>query len=229
MAHQASVFSSQHIVQADGLLWLREHPAAPQTSVVTSLPDLSELPQFEYVAWRAWFIETARAVLHWLPDQGCAIFYQSDTLYAGAWVDKAQLVLTAAEAANVTLAWHKIVCRRAPGTHVFGRASYSHMLCLVRGDVPRLRSASPDVLPDDGAKSWTRGMGSAACELACVYLRDATHTRLVVDPFCGRGSVLAVASRLGFDVLGVELSAKPCRAARAANPASTSSPGPSKT
>jgi hypothetical protein len=37
----------------------------------------------------------------------------------------------------------------------------------------------------------------------------------VVDPFCGRGTVLAVANAMGFDAIGVDLSAKRCRAARA--------------
>jgi tRNA G10 N-methylase Trm11 len=72
------------------------------------------------------------------------------------------------------------------------------------------------VLPDEGDKAWTRGMGTAACELACAYLRAHTQARCVVDPFCGRGSALVAASRLGFDVIGVELSAKRCRTARAA-------------
>jgi hypothetical protein len=57
-------------------------------------------------------------------------------------------------------------------------------------------------------------MGFAAAQLACDYLRDETVTRCVVDPFCGTASVLAVASILGFDVVGVELNAKRCRAAR---------------
>jgi hypothetical protein len=71
------------------------------------------------------------------------------------------------------------------------------------------------VLPEPGAMAWSRAMGTAACQLACRYLRDETSTRTVFDPFCGRGSVLAVASSLGFDVIGVDLSAKRCRATRA--------------
>jgi predicted metal-dependent hydrolase len=59
-------------------------------------------------------------------------------------------------------------------------------------------------------------MGTAACEVACQHLRSETETRMVVDPFCGRGSALVVANRMGFDVIGVERSAKRCRAARTA-------------
>jgi hypothetical protein len=216
MAHHGSVTAARSIVQGDGLLWMREHPAPAHASIVTSLPDVSELSELSFADWRAWFVDSAQAVLRWLPPEGFAIFYQSDVLHAGVWVDKAHLVLTAADAENAVLVWHKIVCRLPPGASHYGRASYSHMLCLTRGPVPEPQHASPDVLPSAGKKSWTRGMGSAACELACEYLSTHTPTRLVVDPFCGRGSVLAVASRLGFAVIGVELSARRCRAARAA-------------
>jgi hypothetical protein len=57
-------------------------------------------------------------------------------------------------------------------------------------------------------------MGVAACRLACSFLRDNTGTRRVVDPFCGKGTALAVANTYGFDALGVERSGRRCRAAR---------------
>ncbi len=57
-------------------------------------------------------------------------------------------------------------------------------------------------------------MGTRACQAACRFVLDSTAARRVVDPFCGRGTVLAVANELGLDALGVELSAKRCRAAR---------------
>jgi hypothetical protein len=204
------------IVQGDGLEWLRAQPAQPGTSVITSLPDLSELPELSFDAWQRWFVDAARAVLRWVPASDMAIFYQSDVLHERGWVSKSHLVMQAADAEAARLAWHKIVCRRPAGTSTWGRASYSHMLCFTRGEVPAVLAASPDVLPDAGASSWSRGMGTAAGEAACRYLRKHTQTRQIVDPFCGRGGVLAVASTLGFDVVGIELSKKRCRAARAA-------------
>jgi hypothetical protein len=62
-----------------------------------------------------------------------------------------------------------------------------------------------------GAARW----GVSACRVACRFLLEETTSRVVVDPFCGRGTVLAVANAMGLDALGVDISAKRCRAARA--------------
>src|SRR4029079_13471761 len=117
---------------------------------------------------------------------GVAVFFQSDIRVSNVVVDKSYLVLRAAEEEGACLLWHKIVCRRPPGTIAFGRPSWSHMLCVAHGPRPLPRSPGPDVLPDAGFMPWSRAMGVEACRAACAYLIDATDTRVVVDPFCGR-------------------------------------------
>jgi tRNA G10 N-methylase Trm11 len=57
-------------------------------------------------------------------------------------------------------------------------------------------------------------MGRRACELACRFVLTHTKSHTVVDPFCGHGSVLAVANHLGLEAVGVELSPKRARKAR---------------
>lgn len=57
-------------------------------------------------------------------------------------------------------------------------------------------------------------MGVEACQAACRYLREETDTAVVVDPFCGHGTVLAVANTLGLDALGIDLSSRKCAFAR---------------
>src|SRR5690606_13010786 len=99
------------IVHANALEWMAANPASSDVSVVTSLPDVSELP-LALDAWRAWFIDAARRVLRWGPPTGVTIFYQSDIKVAGAWIDKGFLVMRAAEEERATLLWHKVVCRK---------------------------------------------------------------------------------------------------------------------
>lgn len=205
---------NREIVCADALAWLDEHPAAEGTAVVTSLPDVSELPALGFEAWRGWFVATARRVIRWVPPTGVALFFQSDVRHAGTWVDKGHLVTSAADAESALMLWHTVVCRRPAGTMVAGRASWSHLLCFAHRRPARSPRPRPDVLPAAGFMPWSKAMGVEACELALRFLIEETDTRLIVDPFCGHGTVLAVANRCGLDAIGIDISRKCCRAAR---------------
>lgn len=200
--------------QADALAWLDGHRASPGTSVITSLPDVSEMAGMDLAAWKHFFVDAARRVMRWVPDDGVAIFFQSDIRYQGAYVDKGYLVMKAADEEGLPLVWHKIVCRRPPGTIAQGRASYSHMICVSPVGRPAPARPGPDVLPDAGYMPWSRAMGETACRVACRFLSEETGTRIVVDPFCGQGSALAVANAFGFEAVGVDLSPARCRHAR---------------
>ena len=200
--------------RADALTWLAEHPAAPGTSVVTSLPDFSELRELPFEAWQRWFVSAANAVMRWVPASGVAIFFQTDVRRRDVWIDKSHLVHRAAEAAGAELLWHKIVCRSAPGTVTHGKAGYSHLLCFARGGRFPSVSGSPDVLPDAGMKPAEKSMGVNACLLACRFATESAGATTIVDPFCGHGTVLAVANALGLDALGVDKSARACSKAR---------------
>ncbi len=261
---------SRRVFQADALAWMDANAPDPRASVITSLPDVSELTHLDLgdwcqtsaprlsggtgpahrpclladarhrlvgpdddpglsrsevlrasfdtsllEGWRAWFLGAARRVIRWVPREGVAIFHQSDVRVGGALVDKGYLVVRAAEEERASLLWHKIVCRKPPGSISHGRSGYSHMIAVTRGPIGPMRAPGPEVLPDAGAMPWSRAMGITACRVACRYLLDNTSTQVVVDPFCGRGTVLAVANELGLDAIGVDVSGRRCRAARA--------------
>jgi hypothetical protein len=183
-------------------------------AVVTSLPDFSELSELEFTEWQDWFVKAARTVVEWAPPDSLAIFFQTDVVRHGVWIDKGHLVLRAAEAAGARLVWHKIVCREPPGAITYGRAGYAHLLCLTRRTRPTPKNSSADVVADAGFKPSQKSMGVEACRLACQFLLAETSARIVVDPFCGHGTVLAVANALGLDAIGVDKSARACSAAR---------------
>jgi hypothetical protein len=206
---------SRDIVQADAFAWMDAHPAPARASVITSLPDVSELSHLDVEAWKAWFVGAVRRVIRWVPEDGVAVFYQSDIRHDGAWIDKGYLVVRGAEEEGAHLVWHTIVCRRPPGTIALGRPSYSHMIAVRRGPRLAVRSPGPDVLPDAGHMPWSKAMGVEACRVACRFVRDDVGSQVIVDPFCGRGTVLAVANAMGLDAIGVDVGAKRCRAARA--------------
>lgn len=203
---------TREIFCEDALPWLRRADLTG-CSVITSLPDVSEV-QLALPEWKEWFVSTAALIIERLPESSVAIFFQTDIKKQGAWIDKGYLVSKAAERAGAETLFHKIACRVAPGTTTFGRPAYSHLLAFSRGVKLDLSRWSPDVLPEVGATTWTRGMGEKACELACRFVMTHTQTRTIVDPFCGHGTVLAVANHLGLSAIGVELSPKRAGKAR---------------
>jgi tRNA G10 N-methylase Trm11 len=62
--------------------------------------------------------------------------------------------------------------------------------------------------------TWARAMPTEACEAVARFLLAHTACRTVVDPFCGVGTMLAVANAHGLDAVGVELSRKRAENAR---------------
>lgn len=199
----------------DGLDWLRRNAPLAACSCVTSLPDVSGLPSLGLAGWRRWFIDAAASVLEATPAEGVAIFHQTDVKAEGTWIDKSLLCHLAAERAGAALLWHRIVARKPIDAPSFGRPAYSHLLCYSRGVREQGgRHAFPDVLSSAGAMTWSQAMGVRACRLACEYVLARTATRTVVDPFCGLGSVLAVANALGLNAVGVEIVRKRARRAR---------------
>ena len=198
---------------ADAMVWLQAQGKLVGASIITSLPDVSELPHLGLDAWRRWFEDAAALVMECTPDQGVAIFFQSDIKHGGFWIDKGALVSRAAQRAGMSCLFHKIVCRKPPGSSSFGRATYAHMLGFARGQPRRQKQERVDVLPDGGFQPGTNSMGVHACLDACRFVKAETTTRTVVDPFCGWGTVLAVANALGLDAVGVDIAPRMCRRA----------------
>jgi hypothetical protein len=198
----------------DAIPWLEQHTPLAGCSLITSLPDVSGFGGMALDEWKTWFVRAAELVLSATPDDGVSIFYQTDIKRAGVWVDKGYLCQRAAERQGAALLWHRIVCRKPAGLVNPGRPAYTHILCFSRGVRDHSARAYPDVLPRAGEMLWTQAMGLDACRLACDYVLSHTATRTVVDPFCGQGSVLAVANALGLDAVGLEIGKKRAQRAR---------------
>jgi hypothetical protein len=193
---------------------MRERGPIDGACAVTSLPDVSEV-NLPLAAWRTWFLEAVTLVVQALPAQSAAVFFQSDILHDGTWVDKGALVVRAAEDAGAHVLLHKIVARRTPGLLTRGRPGFTHLLAVSRELRCREPAPIPDIIVDPGRQPWVRAMGIRAAAHAVRFARDQARARVIFDPFCGVGTVLAVANTLGLDALGVERSTKRCELARA--------------
>ncbi|MBS0631485.1 MAG: SAM-dependent methyltransferase [Verrucomicrobia bacterium] len=206
---------------ADAIPWMREHGVIAGACAVTSLPDVSEVGM-SLEAWRPWFIDAARLVVEAVPDGSAAIFFQSDIKRDGVWIDKGALVMRATEEAGAHVLFHKIVCRRPPGMLTYGRPGFTHMIAVSRALKCPDVLAIPDVITDAGEQKWVRAMGVRAAGHAVRFAKEVVGPALdlqqgpvIFDPFCGVGTVLAVANTLGLEALGVEKNRKRAEQARA--------------
>ncbi|MCE9636208.1 MAG: site-specific DNA-methyltransferase [Planctomycetes bacterium] len=206
--------AARTILTGDGVAWLAAQALPPTHAVVTSLPDVSEMPSMDVDVWREWFVATVALACTQVADAAPAIFYQTDIKSDGRWIDKGHLVALGASRAGSACLFHKIVCRAPAGTTTFGRPSFAHLLGFSRSLRLPVKESSADVLPGLGEMTWSRAMGTAACEEACRFLVRSTACRVVADPFCGLGTALAVANGYGLDAVGVERSPKRAERAR---------------
>ena len=165
--------------------------------------------------WRAWFLGAVELVVNAVPEESAALFFQSDIKRDGAWIDKGAMVIRAAEDAGARVLFHKIVCRRPPGTLTYGRPGFTHLIAVSRTMTCPDVLPLPDVITDAGELKWIRAMGVRAAGHAVRFAKEQVGAKVVFDPFCGVGTVLAVANKLGVDAIGVELSRKRCEQSRA--------------
>lgn len=162
--------------------------------------------------WKPWFAEAVTSCFR-AASGGPVVFQQTDRLVDGLWVDKAMIVESARSSIRwrskppPTLTWHKIALRREPGRVDLHRPTYSHVLAY--GGNPGRRT--PDVLHtgrhDPDVKIWKDGIGRHTAMLIMAWLSEQGVTS-VLNPFCGRGTLLAAANERGMDAFGCDLDAE---------------------
>lgn len=209
------------VIQADACGWLERYwidggaggTDYVRSAIVTSMPDANEigmnddLPKYEL-----WFAEAAMAVFRAAGD-GPVVFYQTDRKHERTWWDKTFTLMLQADMYQFDLRWHKIVQRRDTGKVDLRRPTYSHMLAFSR--VPlKGAQATPDVLPWTGAV-YDNGMDFGATEIAVRWASKGAER--IIDPFCGRGTVLAVANAMGIDAIGIDSDQRQCKVAEELN------------
>lgn len=200
--------TKRKIIEADALEWLKNHQGVG--SIVTSLPDMDETG-FNEAEYREWFPEAANQCFYAASKGHPIIFYQTDRLYKGKRISKASMIMRMADVWDFQIVYHKIVLRRDPGKIDLRRPGYSHLICF-GGDGVTAGKATPDVFHAGGVL-YPNGTGLAA---ATVALQTALrHGTKVCDPFCGRGTIPALAEGMGFEkVVGVDIDPSQCEAAR---------------
>jgi hypothetical protein len=198
------------IIESDSLKWLPKNRDIG--SIVTSLPDMEETQHTNLGVYMDWFGDAAAQCFKSASDGHPVIFYQTDRLFKGRRLSKAHLLMLTAQSEYHELVWHKIVLRHDVGKADLRRPGYSHLLCFGTEGV-RPGKATPDVMLSGGF-TYPDGMAFAAARTALQAALQ--HGKAVADPFCGRGTVPALAEHMGFDeIIGVDIDPEQVAAARA--------------
>lgn len=129
----------------DALVWLQELESyGPNSSVFTSIPDISELPEFinnnRVQEYKEWFTKVSYLLFSKLEENNAIVFLQTDSKVLNKsseiieWIDKFFLLSYAANLMNCTLLWHKLVSLKDLTVlkKNCGRPHYSHLACFVK-------------------------------------------------------------------------------------------------
>ena len=171
-----------------------------ECAILTSLPDAHEL-NLGIEEWEQFFARAASVCFQATAIDCPTVFFQTDRRYQGRTISKANLLMQTAWETDHRLLFHKIVLRNKVNAINLYRPSYSHLLAF---GAPKLKCGriSADVI-ENGRMLWECGMGVRATQHALEFVKRFTHD--VCDPFCGMGTVLAVANLLKMRALGIEI------------------------
>jgi hypothetical protein len=173
-------------------------------AIVTSLPDANDLG-WPIDRYERWFRQMALLCLGHVKEDGTCVFYQTDRRHRGRILSKATILVELAGEAGHRLLWHKIVLRKQPGRIDLYRPGYSHLLAFSRRMTPG--QATPDVFePDDGLHP--NGMNLNATRWVVQYVARQAGRDLLIDPFCGEGTVIALAEHSFSRVVGIDKNAR---------------------
>jgi len=175
---------SREVVCEDTVKWL-ESQSSIEGSIVTGIPDVSETGM-SMAKYEKWFILLCTLMMQKVVGTGLIVFIQTDIKREGKWIDKSFLCNLAAHRLHIPLLFHKI-CVREKVTSVSGAiATYS----------------------------WPRATGLETCRYVMRYIARHTNSKTIIDPFCGQGSILAMANEYGLNAIGIDHSVARCRIAR---------------
>jgi len=191
---------TKEIITADANIWLQSQKNIKV--IITSIPDMDEI-NLSLSEYKQWVKTTAYNLMGSLDDDGIIFFYQTNRIYNGTIIDKKCMLTGIFMENGFNLILSKIVLRQKPETTNIFRPTYTNLFAFSKRG--KLTKRTPDVFPI-GQMLYKNAMGMNACQLCIDYVKDITD--MIIDPFCGQGSVLKVAWDNGFNVIGVDIDPK---------------------
>lgn len=200
--------------QMDAIKWLKSQNNNTLSHIICSIPDASELQMSQH-KYPAYFGDTVELLCKKLSAKGYLILVQTDRKSNGQVFSKATLATQRAGKAGCNLMWHKIALLAQVGKiHNMGfTTGYTHVLCYSRSNKPG--AASADVIPSS-LRTWKNGMPLAAAKVAVDFVKQQQKVMAgaIYAPFCGKGTILALADKANLQSVGIEIDKARCTDAR---------------
>lgn len=190
---------NREVICADALEWLKTNKG--HNIIITSLPDMEEVGM-DIEQWKMWFKTACTSIQNSLDEKGIVFFYQTDRRFKGRIIDKKGLISESFNNAGFTNILSKVVLKQKVNTTNLFRPTYTNLFAFSKKT--KTGKATPDVI-ECGKMLYKNAMGFNAVECCINFLIQKKIEGVVVDPFCGMGSVLKIANKLGFDSLGVDV------------------------
>ena len=169
--------------------------------IITSLPDMEEIGM-NLKNWENWIIDTLYNIINSADDDAVIFFYQTNRKYKGKIIDKNYLISDVFLNNGFNKIFSKIVLKKEPNKIDLFRPTYTNLFAFSK----KIKSgkATPDVIYS-GKMIYKNAMGFNAVKSCIEFLNNKKIKDTVIDPFCGRGSVIHICNKLGFDSIGIDI------------------------
>lgn len=203
-------YMSRKILHGNALQWLINKRDHSIPNYLSGICDLDETKMTESEYWQ-FFARVVKEMARTVAPDGYLILIQTDRKKDRRWHSKSALITRECLKEGMKMCWHKIVLHRDVGKVDLYRPTYAHMLCYSKRGTTG--AATPDVLAA-GTRLYNNGTPVEAADFALEFIKKYSPNKAVVDPFVGRGTIVALANSKGMPALGIDIDLEQAKKAR---------------
>ncbi len=185
----------------DAIEWLNNQIDNSLSTVITGLPDLSEITDYvsDMEGYKSFLNHIVTLIGNKVRDDQYIIFIQTDRRHNGVWIDKSFEIMKTMESIGIPLRFHKIVC--SSKTLDLYRVCYSHILCFSK--TRKYSIPFRDIIPAS-YKTWANAVSITVLVELGKFLNKQGVTH-IIDPFAGYGTIGLVMRFLNIHSWNIEL------------------------
>lgn len=204
--------SEDLILCKDSLNYLAEQDDHSLPTVVTGIPDFAETCYKTIKEYTDFIEEFCSLIFRKTKKNKYVLFQFMDRKHRGRWISKQYHIIKSAMEKKCPLRFHKIILVREVGKRHLQRPTYQHFLCFSSQQGPGQCTA--DVIDGIKRDGYCNGHTIRGIEEALDFLDKYDRDKFILDPFCGRGSVLKRAKLRGYKVIGIDIDPKQVQATK---------------